>query len=109
MIKKNRTKPMVKMLDETIRISKKKNNGILRFLASLDEKGNLARYSLAYINTNIFNLDNGRVLGYDNNHGHHHRHCMGKVETVKFRNFYAIKERFEHEWREIHEKHQKKR
>jgi len=111
MVKKKRTEQpqLAKILDETIKISRKKNNGILNFLASVDEKGNLGRYSLAYINVNIFSADNGRVLGYDNDHGYHHRHYMGKVENVKFTNFYEIKERFEVEWREIHEKHQKKK
>jgi hypothetical protein len=38
------------------------------------------------------------VLGYDNAHGVHHRHCKGKVETVEFQSFEDIELRFEAEW-----------
>jgi hypothetical protein len=107
MVKQNKSSQAVKLLDETIKISKKKGNGILRFMASTDKKGNLFRYSLAYINTNICNKDNGRVLGYDNNHGYHHKHYMGTEEKVDFVSFEDIKERFEVEWREIHDQYQK--
>lgn len=100
-------KELIKVLDETIKISKKKRNGILRFLASTDEKGRLVKYSLSYINPTIFNGDNGRILGYDNGHGYHHRHYMGKEEKVNFVSFEKIKECFEAEWREIHDKHKK--
>ena len=37
----------------------------------------------------LWALDNGRVLGYDNNHGHHHRHFMGQVEAVEFESYEA--------------------
>ncbi len=107
MIKEKKKRNLIKVLDETITISKKKGNGILKFLANTDEKGNLISYSLTYINPNIFNKDNGRILGYDNEHGYHHRHYMGKEESITFLTFEEIKERFETEWREIHEKHKK--
>jgi hypothetical protein len=55
----------------------------------------------------IFNGDNGRILGYDNEHWYHHRHYTGKVEKVEFSSFEEIQTRFEAEWREIHEKYQK--
>ncbi len=58
----------------------------------------VTRYNLAYINHALFRGDNGRVLGFDNAHGHHHRHYMGKVESVAFVSFEAIQERFEQEW-----------
>ena len=29
-------------------------------------------------------IDNGRVLGYDNSHGRHHRHFVGQQERVSF-------------------------
>lgn len=47
--------------------------------------GEVAAYNLAYINLKRCGVDYGRVLGYDNSHGFHHRHFMGKVETIKFR------------------------
>lgn len=67
------------------------------------EKGKtvVTRYNLAYINHAIFFGDNGRVLGFDNAHDFHHRHCMGKIEAVKFVSYEAIQHRFQKEWQEI--------
>jgi hypothetical protein len=39
-------------------------------------------------------VDHGRVLGYDNSHGYHHRHFMGSVEAVKFTTYAAHLKRF---------------
>ena len=58
----------------------------------------VTRYNLAYINHAIHRGDNGRVLGFDNSHGYHHRHYMGKVESVEFESFEATQERFQREW-----------
>lgn len=58
----------------------------------------VTRYNLAYINHAIYRGDNGRVLGFDNAHGYHHRHFMGKVETIEFESFEATQERFQREW-----------
>ncbi len=96
-----------KIIDETHKIPNKSGNGILKYLASVDEKGRLAPYSLSYINPRICHLDNGRVLGYDNNHGYHHRHYMGKEEPVNFKSYEQVVDKFEEEWRVIHEKAQK--
>lgn len=106
MAKQKSEKKVIKFLDETINITKSKGNGTLKFLADIDSDGKLGRYSLTYININICNEDNGRVLGYDNDHGYHHRHYIGKIEKINFTNFDDIKKRFEAEWRELHEKHQ---
>jgi len=92
------------IIDYTMKIPSRKGNGILRFKMSVDSKGKLAHYSMAYINHRICNLDNGRVLGYDNSHGHHHRHFMGVKEPIDFENYEALVERFETEWRLHHEK-----
>jgi Family of unknown function (DUF6516) len=64
-------------------------------------KNVITRYNLAYINHAIFSGDNGRVLGFDNAHGYHHRHFMGKVETVDFESYELILERFQQEWLKI--------
>ena len=61
----------------------------------------VTRYNLAYINPDIYHGDNGRVLGFDNAHDHHHRHCMGKVDPVEFVSYEATQERFQQEWLEI--------
>ena len=57
-----------------------------------DEK--LTAYSLAYINPDVVQADNGRVLGYDNSHGYHHGHFMGEVEAIQFTTYAALVERF---------------
>jgi hypothetical protein len=44
----------------------------------------ITRYSVAYIDHVIFAGNNGRVLGFDNAHGLHHRRLMGTVEPVEF-------------------------
>ena len=104
MKKVKKRKKFIKVIDETINIPEKSGNGILRFIVNVDGKGHLGRYSLAYINHRLCNIDNGRVLGYDNSHGYHHRHYMGKEEPVDFKNYETIAERFDTEWRALHEK-----
>ena len=42
--------------------------------------------------------DNGRVIGYDNAHGYHHRHAFGRVEAIEFVGFEDIEARFEGDW-----------
>ena len=64
-------------------------------------KAVVTRYNLAYINHDICQADNGRVLGFDNGHGYHRRHRMGKIEEVEFRSYEATLELFQQEWQEI--------
>ena len=63
-----------------------------------DEK--VIAYSLAYINLKRCSVDNGRVLGYDNSHGYHHRHFMGHVEAADFLTYEAL---LDHFIKEVHE------
>ena len=84
--------------DESTRLATKRGNGILRREIWVDAKGKVVRYNLAYINHDIFQGDNGRVLGYDNAHGVHHQHFKGKVEAVEFKSYEDIEARFETEW-----------
>lgn len=93
-----------KIVDDAIKFSDKQGNGILKITVSVDEKGLITRYSLTYINPHIFAGDNGRVLGYDNCHGRHHRHFMGTEEDIVFIGYEEIAEKFEKEWRALHEK-----
>ncbi len=60
----------------------------------------LVKYSLAYINPKVFSGDNGRVLGYDNSHEHHHRHFRGTIEKFEFRDYEGLVDRF---YTEVHE------
>jgi hypothetical protein len=61
----------------------------------------VVKYSLAYINPRICGPDNGRVLGYDNSHGHHHRHFMGQTSAVDFSGYEALVDRFQEEVEEL--------
>lgn len=94
--------------DDSFSLHKSKGNGILRRQIWQDSSGNITRYRLAYINAYLFAGDNGRVLGYDNAHGFHHRHYFGKIETVNFTHFKEIEKQFQHEFEVIHETLKKK-
>ena len=62
----------------------------------------VARYNLAYINHAIFQGDHGRVIGYDNAHGTHHRHAFGKREPVTWTCFEEIEDAFQKDWLALH-------
>ena len=64
------------------------------------EDGKVTKYSLVYINPGMCSTDNGRVLGYDNNHGYHHRHFMGEVKSYRFSTYEKLLDRF---MKEVHE------
>jgi hypothetical protein len=84
-----------KVVDATNHIPKKRGNGILRREVWVDSAGRVSRYNLAYINHRVCSIDNGRVVGYDNAHGYHHRHLMGQVEPIEFSTYEDVEERFE--------------
>lgn len=90
--------PGKKLIDEQHVISSKKGDGILRREVWVDDNGNVTKYNLAYINLNHFNDDNGRIIGFDNAHGYHHRHYYGKVEAVTFISYEATERLFEQTW-----------
>ena len=97
---------------ERFELSKKSGGGILSYEVwgyQEDKRTVVTRYNLAYINHSIHTSDNGRVLGFDNAHGYHHRHFMGKVEPVIFESYEAQLERFQQEFyaliEQLHEKH----
>ena len=96
-----------KVQDVSTRLAKKHGNGILRREVWVDAKGKVVRYNLTYINHDLFQGDNGRVIGYDNAHGFHHRHYKGKVEAVDFQGFEDIEERFEAAWTAFRRKRKK--
>lgn len=91
-----------KVHDETMRIPRKRGNGLLRREIWMDEHGRVTRYNLAYINHAIFQGDDGRVIGYDNAHGAHHRHAFGKREAVTWTCFEDIEDAFQKEWLALH-------
>jgi hypothetical protein len=77
-------------------MSRKRGNGSLRYEVWCDNE-TVTRYNLAYINHLIFSGDNGRVIGYDNKHGHH-RHFKGVIEPIDTVSFEEIERRFEQDW-----------
>jgi hypothetical protein len=84
--------------------TKKSGGGILSYEAWGYQENNrtvVTRYNLAYINHAIYSGDNGRVLGFDNAHGYHHRHHMGKVEAVTFESYEDQLNRFQEEWQAL--------
>ncbi|MGH9583877.1 MAG: toxin-antitoxin system TumE family protein [Bryobacteraceae bacterium] len=78
----------------------RKGGVVVRIQTEYSRSGRLLRYSFALIDTHRTGVDSGRVLGYDSAHGHHHRHCDEKVETIEFESYESIEKRFETEVRE---------
>lgn len=71
-----------KTIDEEALVSCVSGPGLVREEVWEDEAGKVVRYNLAFVNHFMMTSDNGRVLGYDNAHGHHHRHFYGAVEEI---------------------------
>ncbi|MDR0781788.1 MAG: transcriptional regulator [Pseudomonadales bacterium] len=90
--------PDIKVVDEYHKIADRRGNGILRREIWADRQGRITRYNLAYINHNLHSGDHGRVIGYDNAHGYHHKHHCGMVEAIHFVSFEDIEARFEQDW-----------
>ena len=68
--------------------------GLIREEVWEDETGAVVRYNLAFINHFLTPKDHGRVLGYDNAHGEHHRHFCGEVEMVTKEEYDVLVARF---------------
>jgi len=89
---------------ERFELGKKSGGGLLSYEAwGYEEDGRtvVTRYHLAYVNHAIYPGDNGRVLGFDNAHGYHHKHFKGCVEPVAFESYEAQLERFQKEWQAL--------
>src|SRR5579859_3709858 len=84
-------RPLVqKVVDDTIYLKRPRRGAMLKEEVWEDQDGFVVKYSLAYINPAIFGADNGRILGYDNSHNHHHRHFLGKQESFEFAGYEEI-------------------
>lgn len=96
------TSPKETLLEqERFELKLKSGGGLLSYeVWGYQENGKTAvtRYNLAYINHSICQIDNGRVLGFDNAHDYHHRHYMGEVTAVEFTSYEATLEKFQQEW-----------
>jgi hypothetical protein len=95
-----------KTKDEVALISCASGPGLLREEVWQDASGNVVRYNLAFINHFLYPKDNGRVLGYDDAHGEHHRHFFGKVERISASSFEAIARLFGEEVTELRKREQ---
>lgn len=78
----------------------RKRGIVVRIQVDYSRSGQLLRYSLSLIDARSTSIDNGRILGYDNAHGHNHRHSRGHVESLEFESYEQIEKRFETEVRE---------
>lgn len=92
---------MRKVVDETTEVRCLLGDGLIREEVWQDAQGLIVKYNLAFINHSLFSKDNGRVLGYDNKHGHHHRHFAGAEERFTFRGYERLLHRFLNEVREL--------
>jgi len=80
-----------------------KSKGIqISYTVELDKQGGVVNYSLAYIDPTAFTGDNARVLGYDNQHGYHHRHYFGEVTAFEYACYDELVELFEKEFWELY-------
>lgn len=100
--KQIKKKKFDKVVDESFYIKEKNGGGQVKIEAWQNSEGEIVKYSIAYINHLICPADNGRVLGYDNSHGYHHKHYMGEmIETENFSTYQELVERFEEELTEF--------
>ena len=83
-----------KIVDEISPVRCAAGRGVIREEVWEDETGTVARYDLTFINRFLTRVDNGRVLGYDNSHGYHHRHFKGTGEMTKFVSYEELARRF---------------
>jgi len=94
-------KKYIKIIDEKYIVPMKNGGGIIKFEA-WEYRGEIVKYSMAYINKDIFPNDNGRVIGYDNSHNFHHKHYFGEIyEVDDFINYQDLVSRFKSEIKEF--------
>jgi len=86
-----------KVVDEVSPVRCVSGPGLIREEVWHDATGEVVRYNLAFINHFLTNRDSGRVLGYDNQHSHHHRHFKGTVENFAFVSYDETLDRFRDE------------
>ncbi|MGC2108970.1 MAG: hypothetical protein WA655_05595 [Candidatus Korobacteraceae bacterium] len=93
-----------KIIDETVEVKCALGLGVIREEVWRSAGGEIVRYNLAFINHSLFAKDNGRVLGYDNKHGCHHRPYAGRAEEFTFSSYEGLTARFLNEVRRLRER-----
>ncbi len=90
-----------KVVDERYIVPSDQGGGMIKFEA-WEYDGQVVKYSMAYLNKDIFPEDNGRVVGYDNSHDFHHKHYMGQIiEIDDFVGYQELVMRFKNDIREF--------
>src|SRR5206468_565605 len=92
-----------RVVDEVTEVRCALGRGVIREEVWQNARGEIVRYKLAFINHSLSAKDNGRVLGYDNKHRHHHRHYAGKQESFAFVSYEDLLARFLDEVRRLRE------
>ena len=93
-----------KVVDETTQVRCALGKGIIREEVWQGSYRAVVKYNLAFINHALCAADNGRVLGYDKSHGHHHRHYAGRAEKFTFVSYEKLPKRFLKEVGELRKK-----
>ncbi len=94
-----------KAVDEIDQVRCKSGSyGTIREEVYVDNAGAVVKYNLVFIHPDLCQHDNGRVLGYDNAHGHHERHWMGSVQPVSYISYEHTLRRFLDEVEALKEK-----
>jgi hypothetical protein len=96
--------PLRKVVDETVHVRYRLGKGLLREEVWQDSTGKVVLYNLAFLNPWLCRRDNGRVLGYDNRHGGHHRHHAGTQQAYRFTGYEKLIAQFLEEVRELRER-----
>ena len=91
-----------KVVSEQFPVKPKRGGGLIKIEAWENDNNEIVKYSMAYINHQVFSEDNGRVIGYDNTHNFHHKHYFGEIsEVYDFVSYENLLERFEKEIKEF--------
>lgn len=102
MAKPKKVSPLKKVVDERFSIHRKHGGGLVRMEAWENEKGEIEKYGISYVNSSLPSDENGRVLGYDNAHDYHHRHYKGEIYPVSdFVSYEDLVNRFSEELMEF--------
>jgi hypothetical protein len=94
MAAKPRKQRIAYRFDERYHLGGRGKPPIVSLHRTMNSTGEILNYGLAFIDFTVFSGDNGRVLGYDNGHGVHERHFMGKSSLVDFVSYEDTADRF---------------
>ncbi len=87
-----------KIADDIFMVPWDQGNGQIRREVWGDGQGNVTRYHLAYFNSEAFNDDEGRILGYDYEGGKFVFHLRGEITSLGPLSFSALEELFAIKW-----------